>query len=191
MGFSAGFCFEFCGSDELFSWKFWLPLMFVPSLEVFQSGIWKTVRLRSSDAIRVYRDVLAIMCILHKTKVLEIYCEIWGNKNPNGKFPLASLMWPITITCRCKVWQLKVLQGWHYTCSDLTLARPHHCGDHLSGCHNTAQTQSQKLSPRSAAFTHSHTFKQYPQTHIRVIEERKKELWSWYFLRIIIIYYEV
>ena len=80
MGFSAGFCFEFCGSDELFSWKFWLPLMFVPSLEVFQSGIWKTVRLRSSDAIRVYRDVLAIMCILHKTKVLEIYCEIWENK---------------------------------------------------------------------------------------------------------------
>ena len=75
MGFSAGFCFEFCGSNELFSWKFWLPLMFVPSLEVFQSGIWKTVRLRSSDAIRVYRDVLAIMCILHKNKVLEIHCK--------------------------------------------------------------------------------------------------------------------
>ena len=54
---------------------------------------------------------------------------------------------------------------------DLTLARPRHCGDHLSLCHNTAQTQSQKLSPRSAALTHSHTFKQYPQTHIRVIEE--------------------
>ena len=72
-------------------------------------------------------------------------------------------------TCRCKVGQLKVLRGWHYTCSDLTLARPHHCADHLSGCHNTAQTQSQKLSPRSAALTHSHTFKQYPQTHIRVI----------------------